>query len=73
MSEPEDVTVTGLVRLGQLLKLAGAVGTGGEAREVLAAGEVLVNGEVDDRRGRQLSDGDVVELGGQSWRVLVEG
>ena len=73
MSEPEDVTVTGLVRLGQLLKLAGAVGSGGEAREVLAAGEVLVNGEVDDRRGRQMSDGDVVELGGHSWRVLVEG
>jgi len=73
MSEPEDVTVTGLVRLGQLLKLAGAVESGGQAREVLAAGEVQVNGEVDERRGRQLSDGDVVELGGRSWRVLVEG
>ena len=73
MSAPEDVPVTGLVRLGQLLKLAGAVESGGQAREVLAAGEVLVNGEVDERRGRQLSDGDVVELGGRSWRVLVEG
>jgi ribosome-associated protein len=73
MSAPEDVEVTGLVRLGQLLKLAGAVESGGQAREVLAAGEVLVNGEVDERRGRQLSDGDVVELGGRSWRVLVEG
>lgn len=73
MSAPEDVPVTGLVRLGQLLKLAGAVDSGGEAREVLAAGEVLVNGEVDARRGRQMSDGDVVELGGRSWRVLVEG
>jgi len=73
VSAPEDVPVTGLVRLGQLLKLAGAVESGGQAREVLAAGEVLVNGEVDERRGRQLSDGDVVELGGRSWRVLVEG
>lgn len=69
----EDVEVTGIVRLGQFLKLAGAVGTGGEAREVLVAGEVEVNGEVEDRRGRQLSDGDVVEVGGHGWRVLVEG
>ena len=70
---PRDVEVTGTVRLGQLLKLAGAVDSGGEARELLAAGEVRVNGEVEDRRGRQLDDGDVVELGGHSWRVLVEG
>ncbi|MCI2239990.1 RNA-binding S4 domain-containing protein [Paenibacillus sp. TRM 82003] len=71
MSAQRDVEVTGTVRLGQFLKLVGAVDSGGEAREVLAAGEVSVNGEVDDRRGRQLSDGDVVELGGQEWRVLV--
>ncbi|WP_432484494.1 RNA-binding S4 domain-containing protein [Kineococcus esterisolvens] len=71
MSAQRDVEVVGTVRLGQFLKLAGAVGSGGEAREVLAAGEVTVNGEVDGRRGRQLSDGDVVELGGQEWRVLV--
>ena len=71
MSVQRDVQVTGTVRLGQFLKLAGAVGSGGEAREVLSAGEVTVNGEVDERRGRQLSDGDVVEVGGQEWRVLV--
>ncbi|WP_337059371.1 RNA-binding S4 domain-containing protein [Kineococcus sp. G2] len=71
MSAQRDVEVTGTVRLGQFLKLVGAVDSGGEAREVLAAGEVSVNGEVDDRRGRQLADGDVVELGGQEWRVLV--
>ncbi|WP_432507047.1 RNA-binding S4 domain-containing protein [Kineococcus arenarius] len=71
MSTQRDVEVVGTVRLGQFLKLAGAVGSGGEAREVLSAGEVSVNGEVDDRRGRQLADGDVVELGGQEWRVLV--
>lgn len=73
MSAVEDVEVTGTVRLGQFLKLAGVVGSGGEAREVLASGTVEVNGEVDTRRGRQLSDGDLVEVGGQGWRVLVEG
>ena len=73
MSAVEDVEVTGTVRLGQFLKLAGVVGSGGEAREVLASGAVEVNGEVDTRRGRQLSDGDLVEVGGHGWRVLVEG
>ena len=68
-----DVEVTGVVRLGQFLKLAGAVDSGSDAREVLLAGEVTVNEEPEDRRGRQLSDGDVVALGEGSWRVLVEG
>ncbi|MGI4896318.1 MAG: RNA-binding S4 domain-containing protein [Janthinobacterium lividum] len=73
MSAAQDVEVVGVVRLGQFLKLAGAVDSGGQAREVLAEGIVSVNGEVDNRRGRQLSDGDLVELSGASWRVLVEG
>ncbi|WP_432561190.1 RNA-binding S4 domain-containing protein [Kineococcus sp. SYSU DK003] len=68
-----DVEVTGIVRLGQFLKLSGAVDTGGEAREALVAGEVTVNDEPEDRRGRQLSDGDVVTFGEGSWRVLVTG
>ncbi|WP_432491154.1 RNA-binding S4 domain-containing protein [Kineococcus gypseus] len=71
MSAPREVEVSGTVRLGQFLKLAGVVGSGGEARELLAEGRVSVNGEVDERRGRQLSDGDVVALDGREWRVLV--
>ncbi|MEZ0491927.1 RNA-binding S4 domain-containing protein [Kineococcus sp. TBRC 1896] len=67
----EVVEVTGVVRLGQFLKLAGAVDTGGQAREALLAGDVTVNGEAEDRRGRQLADGDVVGLGGGSWAVRV--
>jgi ribosome-associated protein len=51
------------IRLGQLLKLLGLVETGGAAREVLASGDVRVNGEVETRRGRQLAAGDVVEIG----------
>lgn len=57
------------IRLGQLLKLAGVVGSGGDARELLASGEVLVNGEPEERRGRQLHDGDVVSVGDVSLRV----
>ena len=60
------------IRLGQLLKLASLIEVGGDAKVVLADGLVQVNGEVEIRRGRQLRDGDVVELGGQSVRVVSE-
>ena len=57
------------IRLGQFLQLAGLVDSGGEAKDAIRAGEVLVNGEVDVRRGRQLQVGDVVTLGRRRARV----
>jgi ribosome-associated protein len=51
------------IRLGQLLKLANLVETGGAARGLLESGEVRVNGEVETRRGRQLGVGDVIQCG----------
>lgn len=57
------------MRLGQFLKWAGVVGTGGEAKALIQEGLVLVNGEVETRRGRQLQPGDRVELEGQSLVV----
>jgi ribosome-associated protein len=58
-----------MIRLGQLLKLAGLADSGAEARELLLAGEVTVNGEPEARRGRQLHRGDVVAAAGQRVRV----
>ena len=58
-----------MIRLGQLLKLGGVVQSGAEGKDVLAAEEVLVNGSVETRRGRQLHDGDVVEV--QEWEFRV--
>lgn len=59
--EPRRIPVRGdMIRLGQLLKLADVVDSGGEARELLDTGDVTVNGEVELRRGRQLHPGDVV-------------
>ena len=49
--------------LGQALKASDLVGSGGEAKVVIQAGEVRVNGEVETRRGRRLESGDVVEVG----------
>jgi ribosome-associated protein len=51
-----------MIRLGQLLKLADLVDSGGEARDLLEHDQVLVNGERETRRGRQLHPGDVVVL-----------
>jgi ribosome-associated protein len=51
------------IRLWQLLKLVGAVETGGAVRELLEGGDVVVNGDVESRRGKQLRPGDVVEVG----------
>nr|WP_284294681.1 RNA-binding S4 domain-containing protein [Luteimicrobium album] len=48
------------IRLGQFLKLADLAESGAQARELIADGEVRVNGEVDLRRGRRLGRGDVV-------------
>lgn len=60
------------IRLGQFLKLANLIDTGADAKLVIADGLVSVNDEVETRRGRQLHDGDVVELGGISVRVAAE-
>ena len=58
-----------VIRLGELLKLAGVVGTGGEAKLLLASEEVRVNGEPESRRGRQLREGDEVLVGDETLRV----
>ncbi len=65
-----DVPIGGdMIRLGQFLKLADLIDTGGEAKILIASGDVTVNGEVDTRRGRQLHPGDVVEVLGRTARV----
>ena len=65
-----DIAIRGdTIRLGQLLKLAGLIDTGAEVKGFLASGGVLVNGEREDRRGRQLHAGDVVIVGETELRV----
>jgi ribosome-associated protein len=57
------------IRLGQLLKLAGLIDSGGDVRPILSAGQVAVNGTREERRGRQLRDGDVVSFAGTKIRL----
>ena len=60
------------IHLDQFLKLTGLVGTGGQAKVVIQAGEVLVNGEVETRRRRQLKAGDIVVWDGEEFEVALE-
>jgi len=62
-----------MIRLGQLLKLAGLVGSGAEGKLLLAAGGVTVNGQPETRRGRQLNPGDVVAADGELLGVTGTG
>lgn len=55
-----SVSVSGAIKLGQFLKLAGLVEDGADARIAIQSGDVTVNGEVETRRGHHLEDGDVV-------------
>jgi ribosome-associated protein len=57
------------IRLGQLLKLAGLVEDGGIARLAIANGEVMVDGEVETRRGAQIRVGQVVRYQEHAVRV----
>ena len=66
-----DVPIsTDMIRLGQLLKLAGVIDSSGEAKAYLATVPVTVNGEPESRRGRQLRPGDEVQAGGEALRVV---
>ena len=69
--EQQEVAIRGhMIRLGQLLKLAGVAQDGGEAKALLEDGQVEVNGEPEARRGRQLHPGDVVVAAGQTLQVV---
>jgi len=67
----ETIPIRGdMIRLGQLLKLAGIVGSGSDVKLVLANADVTVNGEPETRRGRQLHPGDVIEIDGQALTIV---
>ncbi|CCW35284.1 S4 domain protein YaaA [Chthonomonas calidirosea] len=57
------------ITLGQLLKLIGAIPTGGAVRAFLTTTTVYVNGEPENRRGRKLYPGDTVTFDGRSYQI----
>ena len=59
-----------MIRLGQVLKLAGVASGGADAKLLIASGQVTVNGEPEPRRGRQLRPGEVVQVGMEDLRIV---
>jgi ribosome-associated protein len=57
------------IKLGQAMKLAGLVDSGIEAKIVIQDGQVMVNGEVDTRRGKKLVPGDTFTYNGETVSV----
>ncbi len=67
----QSIEIAGtMIRLGQLLKLAGVASDGADAKALIAGGQVAVNGEPELRRGRQLHPGDVVRVGTAELRIV---
>jgi ribosome-associated protein len=65
-----EIAIRGeMIRLGQLLKLAGVVDSGAEIKTFLVSQPALVNGEREMRRGRQLHPGDLVQVGDEELRL----
>lgn len=60
---------TEFIKLDSLLKLAGLVETGGEAKLLIQNGQVEVNGEVCTMRGKKLRAGDSVTLDGRTVAI----
>lgn len=60
---------TEFIKLDQLLKFAGAVAIGSEAKEIILDGQVKVNGEVCTMRGKKIRSGDTITVNGQDISV----
>lgn len=70
---PTEVAIRDeFIKLDSFLKFAGAVMTGGEAKELIQGGKVKVNGETCEMRGKKMRPGDVAEVYGKSYMVTSE-
>ncbi len=64
------VIKTEFITLGQFLKVADIIQSGGEAKAFLASNEVYINGELDVRRGRKLRENDVIKVDGEEFVIV---
>ena len=60
------------IELYKILKLENMVSSGGEAKSVIADGQVLVNGKVETRKRKKIISGDIVEFGKEIIRVQLK-
>ncbi|MEM1154411.1 MAG: RNA-binding S4 domain-containing protein [Pseudomonadota bacterium] len=60
------------IELYKVLKFEGLVNSGGEAKVVISAGSVRVNGTIETRKRRKISDGDTIEFAGEALRIRLQ-
>jgi len=58
------------INLDQFLKWASLVSTGGEAKMIIQAGEVMVNGEIERRRSKTLTNEDIIKYDGRTYQIV---
>jgi len=69
----QDVVINRVpVELYKVLKFEGLVASGGEAKQAVAEGMVIVNGELEMRKRRKLNAGDVIEFNAEVLRLVLE-
>ena len=67
----KDVVVNSeIIKLDSFLKWAGAVSLGSEAKMLIQSGEVKLNGTVEIQRGKKLKKDDIIELNGESYKII---
>ena len=59
------------ITLGQFLKVADIISSGGEAKTFLACNRILINNEEDNRRGRKLYKDDIVQIDGKRYKICI--
>lgn len=64
---------TEFIRLDQFLKLANLASSGGEAKYLILESHILINGEEEQRRGRKIRDGDIVNFNGIEYKIIRDG
>lgn len=65
-----EITInTDYITLGQFLKLADIIQSGGETKSFLAQNKVEIDGVLDNRRGRKLRGGEIIEILGQKYEI----
>lgn len=60
---------TEFIKLEQMMKLAGIVGSGSDAKYIISCGKVIVNGNVELQRGKKLRRDDIIEFEGKKYII----
>lgn len=70
MARIEEVKIRDeYITLGQFLKIVDLISSGGEAKAFLLENSILINDELDNRRGRKLYKDDILEFKGKKYKI----